>query len=409
MVPYIDDGELFSVHPGKSSASMVRSIKQDTRFANRAKHILNFSRLPFWSALILVLFCIALNTVALKVHFHMLHEMNDGGTFYVGAKLLGTPKLYDIKANLDMQQTYTQEHNEGLIYVRPPYVAWLWKPLSMLPYWRAQTVWRVLCAFALVATIFLFPAPRRMTLIALAISLPAVHAIIFGQDLTILLLCIAVSLLLLQRKSDLWAGIVLSLLCSKFHFLILTPIAVLWYRRFRFLAGVVIGIACEVLVSYAAQGVHWPNEYWRVLTMPKMNMFPRVMPNMLGMFSGVAHPMPWTLAGDVLVVVTLIVICRRTQSFALALTLCISGGLLTSTHAFAHDCILILPALLLLAQDEKYRSWATLLMLPFCYLAVGHWEPVIGPVLFVMPMFTLLIALALWPSRFIFHKTGLAQ
>jgi len=360
---------------------------------------LDLAALPRTAAVILVLLCLAVNLRVLRQHFHMVTEMSDGGTFYVGSKLLGTPKLYDVSANLDAQQLYAkQAPNPGLIFCRLPYVVWLWKPLAALPYLSAMIVWRVLGVLALLAAIFVFPAPRQLVAIAVAVSIPAMHALLFGQDVPFLLLFIAVSLALVRAKKDGWAGLVLSLCGSKFHFLILSPIAILIHRRFRFMTGLLLGLLIEILISFVVQGHRWPIDFWRVLTMANMNTHPGVMPDLLGLFAGTRFAVPLTILSDVIVLGLLVIICRRQKNFQLALTMSILCALLVTTHSYAHDCLVVLPALLLLSADVRYRAWAGFLILPPIYLLVGAWKPIIGPAAFVVPMLALLAVLATTPS-----------
>jgi hypothetical protein len=355
-----------------------------------------FNQLSVVSIAELVLVCIALNLYVLKGHFHCMSEMSDGGTFYVGAQLLGTPQLYDIDANLYTQALHTDTRpNIGLIFCRLPFVALMFKPLSFLPYYPALAVWRLLCAGALVAVIFLFPGPRKLTATAISISLPALHALIFGQDLPFMLLYIAASLALLRRRADLAAGLVFSLCCTKFHFLVLIPIAILLYRRYRFLAGLCVGVVLELSISFVVQGPEWPLEYWRVLTMPKMNMVPLVMPNLLGLLSALPLTHFLTAAGTIVTICVMYFAARAVQSFELALSLCLVGGVIMSTHAYAHDCVLALPALLLLAPRSEYFASAALMILPISYFAVGAWLPVIGPALFLIPAICMLVRIAL--------------
>src|SRR3954453_8400738 len=95
----------------------------------------------------LILVCLVLNLLALQGHFHVFDERSDGGTFYIGAQLLGTPQLYDIDAILYAQVVHgDRTPNIGLIYCRPPFVALLFKPLSFLEFYSAIMVWRLICA-----------------------------------------------------------------------------------------------------------------------------------------------------------------------------------------------------------------------------------------------------------------------
>ncbi len=374
---------------------------------------LDLASLPRAVALLLAVVCIGLNLRVLRQHFHMVTEMSDGGTFYIGSKLLGTPELYNVEGNLQAQAKYTQQvPNPGLIFCRLPYVVWLWKPFAALPFVSAMIIWRLLNLLALVAVVFTFPAPRQLVAVAVAVSIPAMHAILFGQDVPILLLAIALSLALLRSKSDLAAGLALSLCCSKFHFLILSPIAILFNRRFRFMTGLSIGIFLEILVSFAVQGPRWPIDFWRVLTMVNMNTHPGVMPDLLGMFSGSRLATPLTLAADLVVVGLLVIICQREKNFELVLSLSLLCALLVTTHSYAHDCLFALPALLLLGCDTRFRTWAGFLMLPPIYLLVGAWKPSTGPAAFVLPVLALLAAVAAHGSsspKHLLEDTQLAE
>lgn len=344
--------------------------------------------------------CLLFNVRLHKYHLHNMWQMSDGGTFYVGAKLVGTPDLYSIEQNMAAHRTMASSPpNDGLIYCRLPHIAWLWQPLAALPFTDAMAAWRVLLVLALIASLWVYPADRRTAVLAIVCFPPAVHAVVFGQDLPLLLLAAAGAFRLLRGGHDVAAGLLFSLCASKWHLLYLTPIALLLHRRYRFLGGLTAGVAAQLALSFAVQGAAWPRDYWAVLTMPKMNKYPAMMPNLIGVMSW--HPAANLLAAGagLLVIAAVVVLCWRTKRFEFALAACLAAAVITNYHTYEHDHLLTLPFLVMLLEDQWLRWPALYLLSPLAHVFSARWVPLLGPVSLVLPLMLLFGAAALLSWR----------
>src|SRR5271169_5226819 len=91
-----------------------------------------------WFPVTLGILCLLL--LAWPQRERVIQGQNDFVSFYVGAKLAGTPQLYSRPANLAAIQSILGFQMEGTTYIRPPFYAILLKPLAMLPYSAAYAI-----------------------------------------------------------------------------------------------------------------------------------------------------------------------------------------------------------------------------------------------------------------------------
>src|SRR5579871_5403286 len=73
-----------------------------------------------------------------------LRGQNDFVQLYTGAKLVGTPGLYSRATNLATVKSTLGFTMETVVYTRPPFYATLLRPLALLPYRTAYTVFSLL-------------------------------------------------------------------------------------------------------------------------------------------------------------------------------------------------------------------------------------------------------------------------
>lgn len=166
----------------------------------------------------------------------------------------------ETEAVLDPQQRRTNSFN----FAFPLPVIFLFWPLVYGSYAWAQAIWMVTLqwvAIGLVVTLVVWrqqrPSPFLITLTILAVLsfYPVVRTIFLGQFTLHVALFVALTLLLLQRGRDGWAGLCLSLAVVKPQMvLLLVPWLLIWaagQRRWRFLIGLAGGGAGLLLVSLA--------------------------------------------------------------------------------------------------------------------------------------------------------------
>ena len=285
---------------------------------------------------------------------------NDFIQLYTGARLAFTGELYDRARVTEVQRESVGVTGEAWRYTRLPYYAGLLWPLGLLPYRAAYGVWQVLSIAALAGFAALWRPPRLgLTVLFTLLSLPAFAGLMNGQDLTFVLLWLALAAR--WRRSDwpFWAGVALSLCASKFHLFVLLPVLVVGQRAWRLAAGLACGGAALVALSFAVGGVHWPVDYWRVLTDPAIHPETGNMPNLHGLasFWPALRWLEWPAAALTAAAVWRV---ARQRHFDTALAATLAGGLLVSYHAYLPDCSVLLPAALVVVSTTT-SAWVRIL------------------------------------------------
>lgn len=149
---------------------------------------------------------------------------NDFLMIYAGARLAGTPQLYDSEARTQVQIRVSGHSGAALEFTRLPfYSLFLW-PLGRLPYRTSYLLFQALSLCAITAFVFLWRGtPRRWTAVACCWSSPLSSVLAQGQDVSFLLVWLALAVRWEQSRPWL-AGLVLSLCAAKFHFFVLLPV-----------------------------------------------------------------------------------------------------------------------------------------------------------------------------------------
>jgi hypothetical protein len=150
---------------------------------------------------------------------------------------------------------------------------------------------------------------------------------------------------------------------------LLVPVWILARRMGRFAGGLATGGAVLALLSIAAAGLGGFREFLQTASSEMVNPGVEVMPNFYGLF----NRNEGLEAAGAVVVAALVWLAARHSSQAWALAATLSGGMLTSHHAYIADCALLLPALLVM-MAEASRVWqrylAVFLMAPFVYIGM---------------------------------------
>ena len=146
-------------------------------------------------------------------------------------------------------------------------------------------------------------------------------------------------------------------------------------------------------VSFAIAGAAWPGQYLRIVGSSAIAPHEELMPNLHGMFIGARHRVLLELLVS-LVVVCLVWFIVRRNNFEYGMVAILVGGLLISYHAYLQDCVLLIPALLMLQRPstESYlRGISIVLLAPFGYLyfmthALFSWLIIMGFLLLLLGM-----------------------
>jgi hypothetical protein len=361
---------------------------------------LNLSHRAYYVALLLGL---AISTIpARSLIGNIVIGKNDFLQFYSGARLAGTPYLYDSAHIRDEQIAATGGFGVAAYYVRLPFYATLLSPLGKLPYHTSFWVWQAVSLAALVGFVALWRTPNtRFAILACCWSLPLLMVFIMGQDVTLLLLLLALTLNCYDERPML-AGLIMSLFAIKFNLFLLLPILFIGQRRWKMAAGFLLGSSSLIAISFAVAGWGWPVDMLRMLS--SKGSFPRedVMPNIRGLLQPITDQfLPELLL--VLLIASIVWMIVQHTDFEYGIAAVILGSLLASHHAGPQDAALAIPVLLIVASRSISTSvnYLCLLLftpLPYLFLTAGHG---LGSFT-VLPLIALLFAMVIEGSRAMF-------
>jgi hypothetical protein len=328
----------------------------------------------------------------------ILKGENDFLQLYAGARLAGTPLLYDIPANQRIQLEARNIHVESVYYTRLPFYAWLLSPLGRMPYLQAYAVFQLLSLALFGVFVYQFAKRYPETLVLVSMSAPVFVTFANGQDAASVAAMAGLAYLLAERRRDFSAGLLLSLCAIKFHLLVLLPIALVAQRRWRILGGGAAGGAVWLAACFLTGGLDWPRRYLDLLSNPVLHPSPELMPSFHNAVDA------WRLGlgveiGIGLVVAALVGWTAHRSNFATAYGLALAAGPLVCHHSYSHDLTLLIPAaaIFVIGDAPKLpRSLSFLAALPpVCFLAlVGR------PYSFVITGFLCALVLAAaWAAR----------
>ncbi len=302
-----------------------------------------------------------------------LRGQNDFVQLYTGAKLVGTPGLYSRATNLATVKSTLGFTMETVVYTRPPFYATLLRPLALLPYRTAYTVFSLLTLASLLWFVIRFSKDCPPLPFFSSMSLPALSALCGGQDTSLLVAILGASMLLVRRKSDFAAGLVLSLLAIKFHLFLFVPILLLLKRRWSILGGAATGTIALTVFGWIVAGADSLRDYIGVLRDPWINPGATGMPNVHGLIAALGGDaaLEWVLVAAVAAAFLWIV--RGTGNFEFLLAASLVCGLLVSFHAGIADTLVLIPAFVLVignCSSAPLRAAAGLILTPIPYFLI---------------------------------------
>ena len=302
--------------------------------------------------------------------FFLARANNDFACTYTGAVLAGSPGLYDVET-VKRTQHPLGDSPQFMMYQRFPYYAALVSPLRWFPYLTAYWVWQGISFLAMLVFVMFWPGqPKWLTAIACCWSLSLANCFVMGQDVTLVLAVLALSMGLFFRGRHFAAGCLIALCSIKFHLFITLPLLILTRRLWKFGAGSVAGGAVLLAASFAVQGWRWPLEYVRMLRLPTSTPSFSLMPNLNGLLSNYPHSAGlMAVAAGIVLGAAVLVMWRARITIAVAAMLL--SGLLLSYHAFIADAVLLIPVGLLLMRDKgsrAHRAVGLILLSPLAFL-----------------------------------------
>jgi hypothetical protein len=284
--------------------------------------------------------------------------------------------LYDRKEQWKLQQEFASQvdiRHGPMPFVRPPFEALVFLPLSYLSYPVALAVWSLAKLGLLFLVAWILPRERPFARVfpfwleaILGLGFFPVFLDLFqGQDAILLLLVVVVALDRLRAQKDVAAGILLALGLFKFHLVLPLAIMLALAGRPRILAGFLPAAAALVGISCAISGIGVLHAYPAYLL--DLNRSSGVgvvtaqsMPNLRGLLTawvGTAPypgPIHWLLLP--VAVAAMVLVARIWHSgmragftgLALGYCLALAVTLLTSYYAYSYDMtLMVVPALLL--------------------------------------------------------------
>ena len=335
----------------------------------------------------------------LTLHFGPNREraiagINDFVGMYTGADLAGTAEQFQVDAYLREQERATGWTAPSILSTRPPAFALLLRPLTWFDYQHAYAIWQTLSLAAFVTFLIIWPFRNRASLLVAACwSFPLFASLWNGQDTTFVLLAVACAWRL-ASSSPFKAGMVLALVTVKFHLFLLVIVFLAAQRRRRMLAGAAVTIAIVISLCFAVAGAHWLPEYLRFVLQKSVTPSVPSMPNLRGLLEKLPYGVALEITGAVLASLGSVYIARKT-TFAAGMSTALIASLLVSPHAYMADMLLLLPALLTLAEEEQSEAVSILcivLLSPLPFL-VQQQSPLAAPL--PLLLITLFVAVLL--------------
>jgi arabinofuranan 3-O-arabinosyltransferase len=329
-------------------------------------------------------------------------ETTDFVNFYVGASIVHAgngANLYQREIQ-DVAFRSILGHTSTQYFLHPAFEAAAFAPMTMLNLEQAFILWTLInvALLGLLPLILMHCIPlvgERPYLGLLGFCfLPALTAVVLGQDSVLLLFVISSSYLLIRKEKEVAAGLMLSLATIKFQYvLILVPLLLL-ARKLRVGAGFGFGCAFLGVVFSLITGPRGLLEYFRFVRSFEAHsgyggLNPTLMVNVRGLLAGLgrtAHSSVYVVVGGIgLFGLGAIAsqTARDSQRRSLAFALYVTIALAAAPYAHFPDMtVLLLPLLLALdyiagagmkSISRKLICLCCVLMLlwPFVLLALG--------------------------------------
>jgi hypothetical protein len=290
---------------------------------------------------------------------------NDFTGFYTAGKLAFSPDLYHVQSFMRAQGNATGLMSDQILFVRLPWQAVAFAPLTLLPFPAAHIAWTLICIVAVFAFAACFPtAPLAARAIAICWTIPVFIAIVVGQDIPLVLAALGAGFLLIDRDWQLLGGLCISLGMAKPHLLWPLALVFFWHRMWRVCAGGAIGSAALLIVSFLSGGADWIQRCLLVMRYADQHARLIMMPTLHTALLTVAHGNAIEIAVALALLAAILRGATWKQSAAIALTV----GIVLGRHAFMADCALLLPALFLSWNDRRARAVFLVLISPLTFV-----------------------------------------
>ena len=310
---------------------------------------------------------------------------NDFLQLYVGAKLSGTPELYEPEANKRVSVEAVGVWLESVYHSRLPFYAFFLRPLGHLPYLQAYWLFQALnlAAFLIFLRLMAPVVDERISaefLVLTCLCYPLLANFLGGQDLPLVLLAAGAGLHYIRKGRDGLGGLILSLCAIKVHLFVLLPIALVIHRRWAVLRGGLLGGSLLTVVCFLSDGWDWPRRYLGLLSNPELHPGPEHMPTIRGLvFAATGTEVPALLTGLSIAIGLLVAyLSWKNRNLELAVAFSLVGGILVGYHAYLQDCIILLLTLALVLTNSRsvpIRAATAMAVTPPPYLCLLAGRP----------------------------------
>ncbi|HET6317199.1 MAG TPA: glycosyltransferase family 87 protein, partial [Chloroflexota bacterium] len=273
-----------------------------------------------------------------------------------------------------------------------PAIAWLFAPLSRLPYLRAMIVWLAISStLYLLSIAMLLPAVRHLhreaqTIWLVAIAWPAFFIVLrYGQLSTLSLAILIVAVRCAARGQPLAAGMALGCLVYKPNLLVVPALTLLMVGEWRMVIGLVAGAMLESLAAMTLAGRDVYAQYIGVLVTIAKH------PEMVQLYPAESHSIGgalrlWSAPPALVMVATAIALLlavfgcvtvwRSTTDHRPRWASLVLAALVSSPHLLTYDLLLLVVPIVLIADwvwdiTGKRPDGAWLALLVMLYL--GAW------------------------------------
>ncbi len=281
---------------------------------------------------------------ALKSTFGAHGAPNDFMSFYTGARLLPKSQLYLYNQTFEFEKQLGLTDPTPMVYIRLPFYALLFTPLAKLDYKLAYAIFQIGSILSFVLAMLLWRRFGAGTCLLLAGWSGAMAiALLRGQDAAYVLLFASVSAALLRKGQHFSAGAILALGMIKWNLLLFFPLMMIAKKMTRFGLGAAAGASVLLALSFLVYP-GWPGDYPHALQLSETTLHVAAMPNLRSLLSGVSGALGIQLLGIAAGAVLCWRVFRSAGSGDQAVAISLLAGVIFSTHDYAYDCVLLLPA-----------------------------------------------------------------
>jgi hypothetical protein len=315
--------------------------------------------------------------VAPGLYDRMSKGYADFSNFYTAGKIVQIGQghqLYDPHLQVDVQTQFSDlavVRHRALPYMRPPFEALLFLPLSYLSFARAYAVW-VLVSVLLVGVTGALLRSRIPDLVAIPWWVyypgyfsfcPIFYGFVLGQDSALMLLLFGWIMVDWLEGRDFRAGCFLGLALMKFQLVLPLVFILCVKRQFRTLAGFSLVAAVLSVVSIGVAGWdgvrNYPAYLWHVNEMGSVaGIYPSMMPSLRGLVQGWTDPLHTSRSLDLITAMLALGVLvwasmqwrvtapRSSKVYSGGIAIAFLATLLAGYHEFSYDLSLLYPVVL---------------------------------------------------------------